>query len=85
MSDNIIYEIDSNGNRVSVENWTGSFHEDSTADNLWLRIFDRNQESVQLTKGSIIHYSSGELEFEGIFIIEECHYGIFKVKKFTII
>ena len=85
MTENIIYEINSNGDRVCADNWTGSFHEDSTADNLWLRIFDRNQESVPLKKGSIIHYSSGELEFEGIYIIEECHNGIFKVNRFTII
>ena len=73
---NIIYQIDSDGNRKGNVNYTGEFHPDSTKDNCWLYI--RDDEG----KGEYIYYSDYDMpDADGAYIIVECNGGIFRVQK----
>ena len=81
---NIIFQTDSDGNRIDNKNYTGEFHRDSTRDNCWLYIRDEEGKEPCLGKGDYIYYSGHDSSnADGVFKIVCCNGGIFRVQKIS--
>ncbi len=82
--DNIIYQINEYGERISDENWNGYF-ERTNDDSLWVHIYDQSGTPVNLSAGDKIHFSHYDQEIDRNYeIIKPCN-GIYQVKPYCTI
>lgn len=79
MAENIIFQINENGDCVS-DLWTGDFCGNFSQDAIWLQIEDKDGNPVSLSRGDRIHFNHYDMELNKDYIIKEGYPGTYRVE-----